>query len=298
MNTSLLSNDHKKFDNLPSTELLNYECLSDHSKNVKNTGYFTKLLQEEDKKPAFKKDWQKKEEYKIATYGEMFENFNKSDNGSDWNISLGTSSLYKIKFNKHTIGDPFEAKDEGFPQPLPTSDVGSIFNKYGSGYIGECPPEKNELPKMFDEHNKDVEDAMPNIIKDMINLVHEDQEENRRSECLSLKNYEKSKLYTRFSNPLSIGDSSSQKQRFSLKRHSNPHEFKYTRHMYLNVPQDNPFSVWENAEIEEYESWNRDSGKLLIFPQYLSIYYRNENQESRYLLQWASLTIIQSYLRL
>jgi hypothetical protein len=53
----------------------------------------------------------------VTTYSEIFEDCHKSDNGSDWNISFY---------------DPFDIRDTGFPQTLPTSDNGSILGKYKS----------------------------------------------------------------------------------------------------------------------------------------------------------------------
>lgn len=77
--------------------------------------HYSKLLPQEDSRPLLEKleslNW---EEDKMTTYSEIFEDFHKSENGSDWNVSTN---------------DPFEVKESGFPQTLPTSDIGSIFTK-------------------------------------------------------------------------------------------------------------------------------------------------------------------------
>lgn len=103
------------------------------------------------------------DEDKFTTYSEIFEDFNKSENGSDWNIAMK---------------DPFDIKDCGFPQPLPTSDVGSIFNKYGSGTIGEQPPENNQLALSApDGVLPDPIDLIPSSIKnEVINLTFDESD--------------------------------------------------------------------------------------------------------------------------
>lgn len=89
------------------------------------------------------------EEDKITTYDDIFEDLNKSENGSDWNVSTN---------------HPFDIKENGFPQPLPTSDIGSIFNKYGSGWAGEEPTQNDQIHESRD-NQKEATDLLPSIIK-------------------------------------------------------------------------------------------------------------------------------------
>jgi len=150
LNSTMTPSDYIGLEKFASTESSAFEWLSEHLV-AKQPRYFTKLMETEDSKPVLEKiETLKYDEDKITTYDEIFENFNKSENGSDWNIS----------FN-----DPFEIKDDGFPQPLPTSDIGSIFNKYGSGKIGECPPDKEQLPELLDKNDNEINIAIPTIIK-------------------------------------------------------------------------------------------------------------------------------------
>lgn len=65
-------------------------------------------------KPIDEKAETKHIEDGVTTYSEIFEDCHKSDNGSDWNIS---------------VNDPFDTNQIGFPQTLPTSDSGSILGK-------------------------------------------------------------------------------------------------------------------------------------------------------------------------
>lgn len=65
-------------------------------------------------KPIDEKVETKHVEDGVTTYSEIFEDCHKSDNGSDWNIS---------------VNDPFDTNQIGFPQTLPTSDSGSILER-------------------------------------------------------------------------------------------------------------------------------------------------------------------------
>lgn len=82
--------------------------------------YFSSLIPTEEARRVVEKieslQW---DEDKMTTYSEIFENCHKSENGSDWNVSGS---------------DLFDAKEYGFPQSLPTSDIGGIFNKYKSKF--------------------------------------------------------------------------------------------------------------------------------------------------------------------
>lgn len=133
-------------------------------KSIRKEPYFTELIPAEDKMPVLEKiEKLRCDEDKFTTYSEIFEDFNKSENGSDWNIAMK---------------DPFDIKDCGFPQPLPTSDVGSIFNKYGSGTIGEQPPENNQLALSApDGVLPDPIDLIPSSIKnEVINLTFDESD--------------------------------------------------------------------------------------------------------------------------
>jgi RNA recognition motif-containing protein len=251
-NSTMIASSSSAFETFAVNVKPNVERQSLGIGLTKTNVYFTQLLDEEEKKSAVvKADNLHFEEDKLATYDEMFENFDKSDNGSDWNISLG---------------DPLEAKDSGFPQPLPTSDGDNGFNKYGNK-VGESLSNKNEQPELCDDDTENINNPELNIIKEnLINLIYEDGDENARSETSTNKDYEL-KLCNRFSNCCSVGDNSSQKGRFSLDRHSTPHFPRTGGNKNPLVPaENNPFSVCESAEIEhDYHSKTSGKSTLLTF---------------------------------
>ena len=177
----------------------------------------------------------------------MFENFDKSDNGSDWNISLG---------------DPLETKDSGFPQPLPTSDGDNVFRTYGSNIAGEQPSDPNLAHKMQGDDSDSFNNPALNMIKEnLIDLIYEDPDCETKNE--TFKGSEETKICNRFSHTLSVRDNISQRDGGSQGRHSNPQFPARFGNWNQQVPvENNPFSVCEAAENE-----NDAQSKTLFYEQ-------------------------------
>jgi hypothetical protein len=115
-----------------------------------------------------KLDLVKWEEDKMTTYSEIFEDFQKSEHGSDWHVSNN---------------DPFDIKDIGFPQTLPTSDIGGIFSKHKN--ISLRNMHKEDSPRSPEPEQKDLTRLIPPILKrEVIDANSEDSCESEEEKFL------------------------------------------------------------------------------------------------------------------
>lgn len=137
-----------------------------------NDAYFTNLELDQDGNFILDKiNFPKIEEDKITTYSDIFEDFHKSENGSNWDVSAN---------------DPFDIKDSGFPQALPTSDIGSNLTKeytqktklLMSGPNSKCiEPDKRELTKLIPPILKnELIDVQP-VVPDETNSIPSGEQE-------------------------------------------------------------------------------------------------------------------------
>jgi len=116
-----------------------------------------------------KLDLVKWEEDKMTTYSEIFEDFQKSEHGSDWHVSNN---------------DPFDIKDIGFPQTLPTSDIGSIFSKHKN--ISLRNMRKEDHSRSPEPEQKDLTKLIPPILKkEVIDADSDDSCESEENKFLS-----------------------------------------------------------------------------------------------------------------
>ena len=128
--------------------------------NEKTESKFAHLFQKEEKSNC-----------KFTTYSDLFEDFNNTDDYSNWDISNS---------------DVFDIGDKGFPQPLPTSDAGTIFDKFGREEIVEVQLENNIAPQSSDCILPDPIDLIPPVIKKDLIINPEKDWDNSLSN-LSLK---------------------------------------------------------------------------------------------------------------
>lgn len=194
--------------------------------------FFENIDQFDDEKHILEKaESLKWEEDGVNTYSDIFEDFHKSENGSDWHISTN---------------DPYEIKDTGFPQTLPTSDIGSIFSKYKNKKI-------LNKAKMNSDKNTDLQDLgllesemllPPNLKNELKNEFYEETIEQAKV------NDEQTELNEKFLD-LSVNDQStaaSQTPCTNLKPVYNP-DFKCKQsHSTQNTDSDLQLESFNSAE--------------------------------------------------